>query len=66
MLFCLPPDFFRAGRAFAVARGRVGTIPPPFPYVASPGQSRYKKDHRAAGPSGLLPATPNPLFRHDR
>lgn len=60
MLFCLPPDFFRAGRAFAVARGRVGTIPPPFPYIASPGQSRYKKDHRAAGPSGLLPATPTP------
>ena len=60
MLFCLPPDFFRAGRAFAVARGRVGTIPPPFPYIASPGQSRYKKDHRAAGPSGLLPTTPTP------
>ncbi len=37
MLFCLPPDFFRAGRAFAVARGRVGTIPPLFPYIASPG-----------------------------
>ena len=60
MLFCLPPDFFRAGRAFAVARGCGGTIPPPFPYIASPGQSRYKKDHRAAGPSGLLPATPTP------
>ena len=52
--------FFPRRTRFSRRRGTAVPLCPALPRIASPGQSRYKKDHRAAGLSGLFPATPTP------
>ena len=52
--------FFPRRTRFSRRRGTAVPLCSALPRIASPGQSRYKKDHRAAGLSGLFPATPTP------
>ena len=56
----MPDDGFFPRRTRFSRRGRGGGPSRRRTRIASPGQSRYKKDHRAAGLSGLPSATPTP------
>ena len=56
----MPDDGFFQPRTRFSRRGRGGGPSRRRTRIASPGQSRYKKDHRAAGLSGLPSATPTP------